>query len=180
MIESNHSSSTQTNSKTHDTILPESYAPSLRVIGQALETLRINAFKLEKSGDKYIVRDWEPGFLKNIAHEVSGLGNSGQTPFTNKQSGDPSVYDSSDSERLEARGRAMRGSKEIQGRYKISSGLRVVGDYLDKKGAVAFVLWWSFESVTVRYETAAGGPKETKFHGANLQDLGGGMHAAEI
>jgi hypothetical protein len=89
MIESNHSSSTQANSKTHDNIFLESYAPSLRVIGQALETLRFNAFKLENSSDKYIARDWEPGFLKNIADEVSGLGNSGQTPFTNKQSSDP-------------------------------------------------------------------------------------------
>jgi hypothetical protein len=111
----------------------ESYAQSLRVVGQALETLRINAFALEKAGDKYIVRDWEPSFLKNIADEVWGLGDSGQTLFTKKRPSDLLVYDSSDAERLEATGRARRGSKEHQNTYEISSGLRVVGDYLDEK-----------------------------------------------
>jgi len=32
------------------------YAQSLRVIGQALEKLRISAFVLEKETDRYIVR----------------------------------------------------------------------------------------------------------------------------
>jgi hypothetical protein len=31
-----------------------SYSQSLRVIGQALEALRINAFELEKKGEEYI------------------------------------------------------------------------------------------------------------------------------
>ena len=48
------SSSTQAKSKTcYD--LYESYASSLRVIGQALESLRITAFALKKDGDKFIV-----------------------------------------------------------------------------------------------------------------------------
>jgi hypothetical protein len=129
MIQSNHSGSIQANSKTPYDMPHESYAQSLRVIGQALETLRINAFALEKDGDKYIVRDWEPSFLKNIAAEIWGLGDSGQTPFTNKKSGDLLVYNSADVERLEATGRARRGSKKLQDTYKISSGLRIVGDY---------------------------------------------------
>jgi hypothetical protein len=153
----------------------ESYAQSLRVVGQALETLRISAFALEKKNDKYVVRDWEPSFLKNIADEVWGLGDSGQTPFI-KQANDLLVYDSSDAERLEATGRARRGSRANQNTYEISSGLRVVGDYLDKKKAVAFNIWWSIESVTVRYETAAGALKETNFTLQNLQDLAVGMY----
>jgi|GEM_PF-2866938 len=36
MIESNHSSSIQTNSKTHDNILPESYALSSVFLGSLL------------------------------------------------------------------------------------------------------------------------------------------------
>jgi hypothetical protein len=154
----------------------ESYAQSLRVIGQALETLRINAFALEKDGYNYIVRDWEPSFLKNIAAEIWGLGASGQTPFTNKKSGDLLVYNCSDAERLEATGRARRGSKELQDTYKISSGLRIVGDYLDKNRAVAFNIWWSIESVRVRYQTPAGDSKERNFTVQNLQELGVGMY----
>jgi hypothetical protein len=176
MIESNHSSSTQTHSNTYYNMPHESYAQSLRVVGQALETLRINAFALENAGDKYIVRDWESSFLKNVADEVWGLGDSGQRAFTNKQSGDLLVYDSSDAERMEATGRARRVSKEMEDTYKISSGLRVVGDYLDKKRAVAFNICWSIESVIVKYETAAGAPKETNFTVQNLQDLRVGMY----
>jgi hypothetical protein len=44
MVEPNHSSSTQANANTHYNMSHESYAQPLRVIGQALETLRINAF----------------------------------------------------------------------------------------------------------------------------------------
>lgn len=177
MIKSSDSSSTQRNSKSHHYNMPhESYAQSLRVIGQALETLQIDAFALEKSGDKYIVREWEPSFLKNIADEVWGTDYSGQTGFTNKQAGDLLVYDSSDAERLETTGRAKRGSKKIQGTYEISSGLRVVGDYLNKKRALAFNIWWSTESVRVRYETAAGAPKMTNFTVQNLQDSRVGMY----
>jgi hypothetical protein len=172
MIESNHSSSIQANSKTHYNMPDESYAQSLRAIGQALDTLRINAFTLEKEGDKYIVRGWEPSVLKNIADEVWG-----SSPDTSKkQSGDLLVYEISDAKRLEAQGRARRGSKDIQNTYTISLGLRVVGDYLDKKMAVAFDISWSIESVKVRYKTAAGAPKGTNFTVQNLQDLGVGMY----
>jgi hypothetical protein len=69
-----------------------------------------------------------------------------------------------------------RGSKGNPATYTISSGLRSVGDYLDKKRAVAFDIWWSIESVRVRFETAAGGPKETNFTLHNLQDLAVGMY----
>ena len=176
MIQSNHSGSIQANSNTHYDMPHDSYAQSLRVIGQALETLRINAFALEKDGDNYIVRDWEPSFLKNIAAEIWRLGDSGQTPFTDKKSGDLLMYDSSDIGRLEATGRARRGSKKLQDTYKISSGLRIVGDYLDKNRAVAFNIWWSIESVRVRYQTPAGDSKERTFTVQNLQDLIVGMY----
>jgi len=157
-------------------VLYESYAASLRVIGQALESLRITSFVLAKDGDKFIVRNWEPSFLKNIADNVWPLGDSHQRSFTNKESTDLLVYDGSDTERLETIGRARRGSKEIQNSYKISSGLRVLGDYLDKQRAIAFDIWWSTESVTVKYKTAAGTAKETNFTVQNLHDLGVGMY----
>jgi len=45
---------------------------------QALEKLRISAFVLEKETDRYIVREWEPSFLKSIADKVWGLADSGR------------------------------------------------------------------------------------------------------
>jgi hypothetical protein len=153
----------------------EAYAQSLRVIGQALENLRISAFVLEKQTDKYIVRDWEPSFLRSIADEIWGSRDSCLASRT-KKSSDLLVYDISDAKRLEAQGRARRGSKDIQNTSTISLGLRVVGDYLDKKMAVAFDISWSIGSIKVRYKTAAGAPKGTNFTVQNLQDLGVGMY----
>jgi hypothetical protein len=151
-------------------------AQSLRVIGQALEVLRINAFALEKKGEKYIVRNWELSFLKSITDKVWGTGDSDQMPFTPQESSDLLVYTSSDTERLETGGRSRRGANENPDTYNISSGLRVLGDYLDRKRAVAFDIWWSIESVRVRYETSAGGLNKAIFTLQNLQDLGVSMY----
>lgn len=152
----------------------ETYAQSLRVIGQALEKLRINAFVVERQTDKYVVRDWEPSFLRSIADEVWGLRDSSVGSRT-KQSGDLLAYDSTDVERLETIGRASRGSRAIYGSYGISSGLRVVGDYLDRQKAVGFSIWWATESVTVKYNGTVGGPKERNFT-QNLQKFKVGMY----
>lgn len=153
----------------------EAYAQSLRVIGQALENLRISVFVLEKQTYKYIVRDWEPSFLRSIADEIWGSRDSCLASRT-KKSSDLLVYDKADTVRLETVGRASRESGMIYDTYEISSGLRVVGDYLEKQRAVAFSVWWSMESVTVRYNRAAGSPKETNFTLQNLQDLKVGMY----
>jgi hypothetical protein len=157
------------------TTTTESYAQSLRVIGQALEILRINAFALEKTGEKYIVRDWEPSFLESMADDVSGPNDSDQCPSTESSSA-LLVYSASDAERLETNGRLRRGSNGHQDTYKVSSALRLVGDYLDKERAVAFDIWWSNESVRIRYEAPEGGFEERKFTVGNLQDLGIGMY----
>lgn len=153
----------------------EAYAQSLRVIGQALENLRISVFVLEKQTYKYIVRDWEPSFLRSIADEIWGSCDSCLASRI-KKSSDLLVYDKADTVRLETVGRASRESGMIYDTYEISSGLRVVGDYLEKQRAVAFSVWWSMESVTVRYNRAAGAPKETNFTLQNLQDLKVGMY----
>ncbi len=61
--------------------------------------------------------------------------------------------------------------KKTSDTHTISSGLRLVGDYLDQKGAVTFNIQWSIESVRVRFEAASGDPKETSFTMQNLKDL---------
>src|ERR1044071_5473771 len=101
----------------------EAYTQSLRVIGQALEKLRIHAFLLQKQTEKYVVRDWEPSFLKSIADEVWGLGES-CVASQSKESDDLLIYDNTDTERLEIIGRESRGCAVIHGSHEISSGLR--------------------------------------------------------
>jgi hypothetical protein len=152
------------------------YAQSLRAIGQALECLRINTFALQKKDERYTVRNWEPSFLKNITLKVWGTVGSNQLPFTAQDSRDTLVYSSSDTKRLKVYDRSRRGSKDNQNSYNVSLGLRLVGDYLDRKGALAFSIWWSIESVKVRYEAPVGSLEETSFTMQNLRDLGAGMY----
>lgn len=145
----------------------ESYARSLRAIGQALETLHISAFSLAKEAGKYVVRDWEPSFLKALADEFQPIGDfAGE-----RKSGNILVYNGSDAERLETLGRSRRGSNENIDTNTVSSGLRLVGDFLDQKKASTFNIQWSIESVRVAFETASGSPKETSFTMKTLKDL---------
>src|SRR4029450_5370531 len=69
-----------------------SYSQSLRVIGQALEVLRINTFTLEKRGGKYIVRNWEPSFLKSITERVWGPGDSDKILLNPRGPTEPLIY----------------------------------------------------------------------------------------
>lgn len=149
----------------------ESYAQPLRVIGQALEALRINAFTLEKNGDKYLVCDWETSFLKSVSDEVRTTHELREMALPQEKSENLLIYTNSDAELLEKQGRSRRGSSKSPDTHAISSGLRVVGHYLDKKGALTFNIQWSIESIIVKFEAAAGGPKESSFTMQNLKDL---------
>ena len=152
-----------------------SYSQSLRVIGQALEVLRINTFTLENRGDKYIVRNWEPSFLKNITEKVWGPADS-DTILLNRAPTEPLIYTSADTNRLEASGRSRRGSDSGRVGHNLSLALRVVGDYLDRHRAVAFDIVWATQSVTLKYQSPADGRKEVNFTVQNLHDLGVGMY----
>jgi hypothetical protein len=153
-----------------------SYCQSFRAIGQALEVLRINTFTLEKTGEKYIVRNWEPSFLKSITEEVWGPGDSDKILLSPRRPTEPLIYTSSDTNRLEALGRSKRGSDSGQKPHSLSLALRVVGDYLDRHRAVAFDISWARHSVTVKYQTPADGHKEANFTVQNLLDLGVDMY----
>jgi hypothetical protein len=145
----------------------ESYTHSLRVIGQALETLRINAFTLEKEGRAYVVRDWEPSYLKGVTDEIQAADDFNP----NQKSRNILIYTHSDAERLKTLGHSRRGSQENPDTNTISSGLRLVGDYLDQKKAVTFKIYWSIESARVSFEADSSGAKETSFTMQNLKDL---------
>jgi hypothetical protein len=153
-----------------------SYAQSLRAIGQALEVLRITAFKLEKSGEKYIVSNWEPSFLDNIAENVWGGGDRDQMRVIRGGRTAPLVYTGSDTDRLEAQGRLRRGSHDMRDAHNISLALRAAGHYLDKNRAVAFEILWSTREVIIQYKTGAHNHKKESFTIQDLYDLGTGMY----
>lgn len=153
-----------------------SYAQSLRVIGQALEVLRISSFTLQKSGEKYVIRDWERSFLRSVSDKVWKRGDSKEMILIPGGRPRSLVYSSADTNRLEAHGRLRRGLNDAGNVHNVSLALRVVGDYLDRKQAVVFDISWSTESVTVKYQTYAHEPKEERFTLQQLHDLGVGMY----
>jgi hypothetical protein len=155
-----------------------SYAQSLRVMGQALDALRINSFELEKRGDEYIVRmdrsestgklSWDTNFLNSVAERFW-------------QSGDftaPKVYKSSDIDRLDSQGRSGRGGQDsMRDTRRLSLALRALGDYLEQSGARDFAVSWSVDSVRVKYQTNHSiGLKEEDFTVQNLYDRGVHMY----
>ena len=155
---------------------PENFPQSLRVIGQALETLRIKAFSLKKYRDKYSVFDWEPSFLEGVAAAVWGKKDVEQMHLAQQSSDKVLVYTDADAERLEVHGRSKRRSIKSADAHTISSGLRAIGDYLDRKKAIAFVIAWSPESITVNYEIVPGSVQQRSFTLRHLHDLAVGMY----
>jgi len=151
-----------------------SYAQSLRVIGQALQALHIEVFRLEKNDDEYIVRLgrsrsagkllWEADFVKSIAEKLLGPS-------------DLVRYASSDIDRLEAKGHLGRGGlNSVPDTQNLSLALRALGDYLDQKRARDFLISWSEHSVRVKYVTVRQDLKEEDFTLDNLYDRGVHMY----
>jgi hypothetical protein len=150
-----------------------SYAQSLRVIGQALDALRINSFELQKKGAEYVVRtdsseaagklSWDDSFIKNIAEKLWGRASKNLQP--------PLVYTSFDIDRFDREARSVRGrSNPTLVTGNVSLPLRVVGDYLDRKAAITFSISWSIHSVKVEYDTFNGTQKREDFTVQNLYD----------
>jgi hypothetical protein len=123
-----------------------SNAQSLRVIGQHLHNLVISSFKLEKRGDHYIV-------IVSRREPASVL-----------------YFNSADICSADIQARLPRcAANSFAWTHNLSSSMRVLGDYLDRKGAKDFVLSWFPDSVQFRFNNN----EEQKFSiHQNLYDLG--------
>lgn len=158
---------------------PLSYAQSLRVIGQDLAKFRLNSFALEKSGHEYAVRieqtalleklSQPKGFLKTIVEKFRSSDNSlNESPkllrFTNAEI----LW--SDTQR-----RAKRCEPHGMPTHNLSVILRALGNYLDKKRAGDFAIWWSTYAAKVKYDH-----NEEYFTTDNLHDLGVNMYLKRV
>jgi hypothetical protein len=163
-----------------------SYAQSLRVVGQALQALQIDSFRLEKTDTEYIVRMehtlsagklvWETNFIKTIAEKIWGPGEFEEKLNTAVTTGSL-AYTSADIERLDNEGQSSRrGQDSMPDTRNMSLPLRVLGDYLDHKGARDFAISWSADLVKVQYMTIHHDLKEENFTPQNLYDRGVHMY----
>lgn len=150
-------------------------AQSLRVIGQQLAGLGIDCFEVEKSGDDFVVQ---------LRHgEATGQSPTNATPANPhrelRKAADSATHSPSsihlgpdqilqaDSENSLQRHQPA----EMPDPYKLSTLLRVLGDYLDRKGAEEFAIEYDSTSLTVKY-----GQKSESLRVDILYDLGVHMY----
>jgi hypothetical protein len=155
---------------------PLSYAQSLRVVGQVLDTLGVESFHLEKRVDDYIVRPErtevtrkrpvEKGFLSRITQKILAEDDSDKE-LPSRLYFTPSEIVSADTQRRLNR----KISDSPSDRRDLSFVLRVLGNYLDRKRAADFGIRWSKHSAMVSY-----GQHEEYFTAENLYDLGISMY----
>src|SRR5262245_5708186 len=163
-----------------------SYAQSLRVIGDALETKGIVKFDLEKHGENYMLRvvtsepalrvvtnqpATEGSFLKKIAQRLLRVGISAKEPADPAVVAQSRCFTPSDTFRLATQQQSRHGGlNAMPDAYKLAQVLRVVGDHLDRKEACAFTVSVSGHSLSVAYETGSGHQRDENFTIENLYD----------
>ncbi|HXT56292.1 MAG TPA: hypothetical protein VN826_17490 [Candidatus Eisenbacteria bacterium] len=165
------------------------YAQPFRAIGQALETLNLQVFELEPTGEDFLIR----GHLPNPVVDVSadGLspaslntvwGNLAPLSSENRpEQTEPTVpllspielqYTNKDIDRLEQEGRANRTNPNRIPEYSsLSQILRCVGAYLVQKRARLIKLWRDSDSVSLEYQTSLGNMLKDTLVVGELYDL---------
>ena len=141
-----------------------SSSQSLRVIGQYLRGLNIDSFELGKIGGNYVV-----SFDRNKFNLEVAIGQNGiqKTEMANGSNANSLQFNYSEIFRSEIQRRLRRG--DIGGMPDARSlglQMRVLGQYLDLKGAADFGIFWSAESVKIRFLE-----KEQSFSFSNLYEL---------
>lgn len=138
-----------------------SNAVSLRVIGQHLMGLGIKSFKVDKSGEEFVLRvtagkSGQGTFLKNLFK-----GSPTQIP-------NPLRFSTSQIIQTDTENRTTRSqSAAMPDAHDLSTMLRVLGDYLDRKASGDFNISCDMKSVTINYNE-----KIENFRMETLYDLG--------
>lgn len=152
------------------------YASSLRAIGQLLESAKIDAFELKKTGQYYIVQrdsltrtaEW---ILRNAFNGSDVSLPNGRQPAVERTL----CFTQLDISRFDAQGKRRRrehSSAQTQTSRKLSQLLRSLGDHLDKRAVVTFHISWTHESVSADYQGFDGESDCRTFTPEKLQQLG--------
>jgi len=165
------------------------YAQPFRAIGQALETLNLQIFELEPTGEDFLIRghlskpviDGTANFL-SPANLNTVWGNLVPLSSENRpEQTEPTVpllspielqYTNKDIDRLEQEGRANRTNPNRIPEYSsLSQILRCVGAYLVQKRARLIKLWRDSDSVSLEYQTSLGNMLKDTLVVGELYDL---------
>jgi hypothetical protein len=151
-------------------------AKSLRIIGQSLEVAKVGVFALETDGPNYILRN---GPLTETAewilrHALSPNDTSGQServPAADR----PMRFTPAAILRLDEQARRQRRNdlnQNPQGFSRLSQMLRALGDHLDQTRVSTFQISWTYDSVSVVFESVDSQSDSRTFSTEKLQQLG--------
>ena len=152
------------------------HAKSLRVIGQSLETAKIQAFELKTDGQNYIAQsdsltaasEWILRYALS-PHDVSNQ--SARQSTTNR-----SVrFTPADISRLDdqaERQRRINPSQQTQTYHRLSQLLRALGDHLDRAEVNSFHISWTSGSVSVVSQPMNDRSDSRSFTAEKLEQLG--------
>ncbi len=161
------------------------YAQPFRAIGQALETLNLQIFEIEPTGEDFLIRGhlpqpdasanaFSPASLNTVWGNLPPLASKNR-----REQNEPPVplpielqYTRKDIERLEQEGRANRTDpNRIPEHSSLSQVLRCVGAYLVLKRARLIKLWRDNDSVSLEYQTSMGSMFKDKLVVGEIYDL---------
>jgi hypothetical protein len=155
------------------------YAQSLRAIGQSLEMVHVESFRLEKEGDSYVVRSESltPNRLWILSNTLSG--DIRDSPPPNPKITQLPVregwfcYSPPDIARLEAQERRKRKNHSSTEMPQKTLGqlLRMLGEHLDTKEATTFQISWAPDSMSVDYQMPDGVSERKDFTVERLYKL---------
>jgi hypothetical protein len=140
------------------------YAESLRAIGQSLEMVHIEIFRLEKEGDSYVVRSESltPTRLWILSNSLGD--DPRNAPPPDPKNTQLTVVEGSfcyrppDIARLDAQERSKRQKHNVtqMPQKTLAQLLRTLGEYLDSKEATTFQISCAPDAMSVDYQMPAG------------------------
>ena len=155
------------------------YAESLRAIGQSLEMVHVESFRLEKEGDSYVVRSeaLTPTRLWILSNSL--VEDVRDSPPPDPKTTELTVgegwfcYRPPDIARLDAQERSKRqnhGFTQIP-QKTLAQLLRTLGEHLDTKRATTFHISGAPDSMSVEYQMANGDSERKDFTVERLYKL---------
>jgi len=152
------------------------HAKSLRVIGQSLETAKLQGFELETDGPNYVLRcdsltaasEW---ILRHALRPNDFSKQSARQP-TVSRSVRFALADISRLDDQAQKQRRVNSSPHEQTYQRLSQLLRALGDQLDRTEVNSFHISWTSDSAAVDFQSMDGQNDSRTFTAKKLEQLG--------
>jgi uncharacterized protein YcbK (DUF882 family) len=149
------------------------HAKSLRVIGQSLEAAKLPAFELNTDGPNYVVmsdsltKTGEWILRRALSPNDTSDQSAGQSAVNRS-----ACFSPADISRLDEQARKQRRNDSSQAYRRLSQLLRTLGDHLDRTEVSAFHISWTYDSVSVDFQSLNGQSDSRTFSAEKLEQLG--------